>query len=194
MALDAHIHPLPRSLVAPARMLLYWVLPQPCEVSCGRCNGRYEKWRWQEAAGTWARCDQTHHSRRGPPQAVWQDVSLSWCVLFVLPGETFGLLGPNGAGKTTTLKILCGLVRPDGGDVTVDGLSVTRNTQACSGFGLCLKDLHSTKTLPPGKISSSLPSCVGFPGPSGQSRWTTFCASSDWKKMRTAVSKGSRAA
>lgn len=48
----------------------------------------------------------------------------------VLPGETFGLLGPNGAGKTTTLKILCGLVRPDGGDVTVDGLSVTRNTQA----------------------------------------------------------------
>lgn len=47
----------------------------------------------------------------------------------VLPGETFGLLGPNGAGKTTTMKILCGLVRPDSGDVYVDGLSVTQATQ-----------------------------------------------------------------
>lgn len=47
----------------------------------------------------------------------------------VLPGETFGLLGPNGAGKTTTMKILSGLVRPDSGDIFVDGLSVTRTTQ-----------------------------------------------------------------
>ncbi len=36
-------------------------------------------------------------------------------------GETYGLLGPNGAGKTTTLKLLLGLLRPDGGAVTVLG-------------------------------------------------------------------------
>jgi ABC-2 type transport system ATP-binding protein len=35
--------------------------------------------------------------------------------------EMFGLLGPNGAGKTTTIGILCGLVRPDGGTVRLDG-------------------------------------------------------------------------
>lgn len=46
----------------------------------------------------------------------------------VEPGETFGLLGPNGAGKTTTLKILSGLVRPDGGDVFVCGHSVRQET------------------------------------------------------------------
>lgn len=36
-------------------------------------------------------------------------------------GETFGLLGPNGAGKTTTIGILCGLVKPDSGTVSLDG-------------------------------------------------------------------------
>ncbi len=36
-------------------------------------------------------------------------------------GETFGLLGPNGAGKTTTIQVLCGLVKPDGGTVSLDG-------------------------------------------------------------------------
>jgi ABC-2 type transport system ATP-binding protein len=36
--------------------------------------------------------------------------------LEVHPGEVFGFLGPNGAGKTTTIKILVGLLRPDGGE------------------------------------------------------------------------------
>ena len=36
-------------------------------------------------------------------------------------GETFGLLGPNGAGKTTTIQLLCGLLKPDGGAVALNG-------------------------------------------------------------------------
>lgn len=39
-------------------------------------------------------------------------------------GEIFGLLGPNGAGKTTTLRMIATLIRPDEGDVWVDGSSV----------------------------------------------------------------------
>jgi ABC-2 type transport system ATP-binding protein len=39
----------------------------------------------------------------------------------VKKGETFGLLGPNGAGKTTTIQLLCGLLKPDSGMVTLDG-------------------------------------------------------------------------
>ena len=36
-------------------------------------------------------------------------------------GEIFALLGPNGAGKTTLISIVCGLVTPSTGRVTVDG-------------------------------------------------------------------------
>lgn len=43
--------------------------------------------------------------------------------LEVRRGESFGLLGPNGAGKTTTIKMLVGLLRPDGGTVELLGRS-----------------------------------------------------------------------
>jgi ABC-2 type transport system ATP-binding protein len=36
-------------------------------------------------------------------------------------GQTFGLLGPNGAGKTTAIKLLCGLIKPDSGTVSLNG-------------------------------------------------------------------------
>jgi ABC-2 type transport system ATP-binding protein len=39
----------------------------------------------------------------------------------VADNECYGLLGPNGAGKTTTIALVCGLLRADGGEVTVDG-------------------------------------------------------------------------
>lgn len=39
----------------------------------------------------------------------------------VAAGETFGLLGPNGAGKSTTINMLCGLLQPDAGSITIDG-------------------------------------------------------------------------
>ncbi|HVX22226.1 MAG TPA: ABC transporter ATP-binding protein [Acidimicrobiales bacterium] len=42
----------------------------------------------------------------------------------IAEGETYGLLGPNGAGKTTTMKIVCGLLAPDAGTVTVAGRPV----------------------------------------------------------------------
>ena len=39
-------------------------------------------------------------------------------------GEIRGLIGPNGAGKTTLLNVICGIHRPQTGDVTVDGASI----------------------------------------------------------------------
>lgn len=45
-------------------------------------------------------------------------------------GESFGLLGPNGAGKSTMISMICGLVKPDGGDVLVGGVSVHKDSIA----------------------------------------------------------------
>lgn len=45
----------------------------------------------------------------------------------IQPGAVFGLLGPNGAGKSTTVMMLCGLMRPDGGNISVFGMDVMEN-------------------------------------------------------------------
>ncbi|MCA9541582.1 MAG: ABC transporter ATP-binding protein [Myxococcales bacterium] len=41
-------------------------------------------------------------------------------------GRILGFLGPNGAGKTTTMKMVCGLIAPTGGCITIDGHDITR--------------------------------------------------------------------
>lgn len=55
-----------------------------------------------------------HYSKSG--KAAVSDLTI-----MIPEGAVFGLLGPNGAGKSTTVMILCGLMRPDSGTVTVLG-------------------------------------------------------------------------
>lgn len=47
----------------------------------------------------------------------------------VRQGEIFGFLGPNGAGKSTTIRMLCGLISPTGGNGTVGGFDIVRESQ-----------------------------------------------------------------
>ena len=47
--------------------------------------------------------------------------------LTVEKGEIYGFVGPNGAGKTTTMKIICGLLPVDKGQVRVAGIDVTKD-------------------------------------------------------------------
>ena len=53
--------------------------------------------------------------RYGELRAI-DDVSFA-----IEPGEMFGIIGPDGAGKTTAIRMACGLMRPDGGRVSVLG-------------------------------------------------------------------------
>ncbi|MDR2598346.1 MAG: ABC transporter ATP-binding protein [Holosporales bacterium] len=53
-----------------------------------------------------------------------KDVSFS-----VRVGEIFGFLGANGAGKTTTIRVLCGLIVPTSGEVTIDSEHFTKGKE-----------------------------------------------------------------
>ena len=55
-----------------------------------------------------------------------QIVAVDGLNMSVEEGTLYGFVGPNGAGKTTTIKILTGLLLPDGGTVTIDGIDVTK--------------------------------------------------------------------
>ncbi|APG84757.1 ABC transporter ATP-binding protein [Sinorhizobium americanum] len=57
-------------------------------------------------------------------------------------GEILALLGPNGAGKTTLISIICGIVNPSGGEVTVNGHDVVRDfRQTRAMIGLVPQEL-----------------------------------------------------
>src|SRR5437016_6757554 len=60
-------------------------------------------------------------------------------------GEIFALLGPNGAGKTTLINIVCGIVTPSSGTVTVGGHDIIRDARAArSLIGLVPQELAIT--------------------------------------------------
>jgi ABC-2 type transport system ATP-binding protein len=58
--------------------------------------------------------------------------------------EIFALLGPNGAGKTTLISIICGIVNPSGGQVSVDGHDIISDFRAArSKIGLVPQELST---------------------------------------------------
>ena len=52
----------------------------------------------------------------------------------VNPGEIFGMLGPNGAGKTTTIRIMLDIFKPDQGEVSIFGGSMTEEKKERIGY------------------------------------------------------------
>ena len=64
--------------------------------------------------------------------------------LAIRRGEIFALLGPNGAGKTTLIGVICGIVNPTQGRVTVDGHDIIREFRKTrSLIGLVPQELHT---------------------------------------------------
>ncbi|MBN1365455.1 MAG: LPS export ABC transporter ATP-binding protein [Syntrophaceae bacterium] len=61
--------------------------------------------------------------------------------LSISPGEVVGLLGPNGAGKTTTFYMIVGLVKPDEGEIFLNGENIT-------GFPMYLRARKGLNYLP----------------------------------------------
>ena len=62
--------------------------------------------------------------------------------LNIKKGEIFAMLGPNGAGKTTLISIICGIVRPSSGNVTVDNFDIVKDyRETRSKIGLVPQEL-----------------------------------------------------
>jgi ABC-2 type transport system ATP-binding protein len=79
----------------------------------------------------------------GLVQRVGTTRALDGLDLTVRSGEVHGFLGPNGAGKTTTVRVLLGLLRKDGGEVTVLGEDPWRDAVA----------LHRRLAYVPGEVN-----------------------------------------
>ena len=78
-------------------------------------------------------------------RSVVSDISFQ-----VNKGEVVGLLGPNGAGKTTTFYMIVGLVKPNSGNVTIDGINITTwpmHKRSRAGIGYLPQEASSFRTL-----------------------------------------------
>ena len=69
-------------------------------------------------------------SIRGLSKTFGGKVAVDDLSLEVRAGELFALLGPNGAGKTTTLRMVAGLLKPNGGEISVFGHDVLNDPAA----------------------------------------------------------------
>jgi ABC-2 type transport system ATP-binding protein len=113
---------------------------------------------WEQAISrSW--CDSAHLAHRAflvedtrmPPVISISNLSKTYASGFcalkdinleIRGGEIFALLGPNGAGKTTLISIVCGIVNPSGGQVTVGGHDIIKDFRAArSLIGLVPQEL-----------------------------------------------------
>src|SRR6266566_81763 len=76
-------------------------------------------------------------------------------------GQAFGLLGPNGAGKTSVVKMIAGLLRPDGGSISLFG-SDPGNPAARAGLGFAPEDPDFPKFLRAPEVLDYFASLLGL--------------------------------
>lgn len=65
-------------------------------------------------------------------------------------GQLFGIIGPNGAGKTTLLNLISGLIRPDSGRITLNGIDTTKHSPeyiACNGLARTYQTIRLFDTM-----------------------------------------------
>ena len=62
-------------------------------------------------------------------------------------GELFAFLGENGAGKSTSISVICGLLKKDGGKVTVDGRDIDEDDTIKSEIGVVFQSSVLDKPL-----------------------------------------------
>ena len=67
-----------------------------------------------------------NYTKKYGDKTVVDDLSLT-----IEPGEIYGFIGHNGAGKTTTIKACVGILKPDGGEILINGKNIAKDPIAC---------------------------------------------------------------
>ncbi len=111
-------------------------------------------------------------------------VALDQVDFSLLPGEIHGLVGENGAGKSTLIKILNGVLRPEGGEIRIDGQpQIITNPRDAAALGMAF--IHQEPTLFPNlSVAENL-----FAGRLHKSRWGFLRNSEQLRAARTLLSK-----
>jgi sodium transport system ATP-binding protein len=79
-------------------------------------------------------------------------------------GEIYGLLGPNGAGKTTTLRMMATLIKPDSGDMWINGVSVlSKPSEIRKGIGFLTSELKLDEQFTPNYLFNFFSSLRDIP-------------------------------
>jgi len=77
---------------------------------------------------------------RGLWKSYGETLAVADLSLSIRVGEIHGLLGPNGAGKTTVVKCIVGLLKPDKGQIVVNGVEITSSESYKSLIGYLPED------------------------------------------------------
>ena len=84
----------------------------------------------------------------------------------IAPGEIVGFVGPNGAGKSTTLRVLTGLITPDSGSVSLDGIDQrTDPTEFRARLGALIEAPAMYPMLPAFQHLAYVARMIGIPIP-----------------------------
>lgn len=93
----------------------------------------------------------------------------------IADGALYGFVGPNGAGKTTTIKIMTGLLYPDSGSVTIDGIDAVRHPdQLKKKIGYIPDFFGVYDNLTVGEYMEFFASCYGLDGLVARKRYTAL--------------------
>ena len=113
----------------------------------GRCFPKRTASRATERRGEGtggSNCTQRRSSVEQDVKALWGCRGDNQATLDRTSGEVHGLVGQNGAGKSTLVKILSGVVRPDEGEITLDGQTLNFRQPAdaiAAGVGMIFQEL-----------------------------------------------------
>jgi Cu-processing system ATP-binding protein len=110
----------------------------------------------------------------------------------VQPGTITGILGPNGCGKTTLIKVILGLVLPDGGSVRLNGTEVLQEFRYRENIGYMPQNAHFPHNLTINELLTMLEEIRGVEAKKRQELVELFELSMHLKKPFDHLSGGTR--